>query len=208
MRLFAAVRPPQRVLDHLDTALLVARAGTPGDDGRGPLRWTAAQDRHVTLGFYGRVPAGLEPELVEMLQDVADESGPFELRLRGAGVFDRRTVWVGCAGEGIAPLMAAAGRVGSDLLGRVDDRIRSRAHLTVARVRPLARARGARRAGGAVGRGTDAVVTGLVHALAVYEGPSWIVDEIDLVASEPGAGPGGGPRYETVERFRLGAVAG
>lgn len=206
MRLFAAVRPPRQVLDHLDTALLVARTGTPGDDGRGPLRWTPAQDRHVTLGFYGRVPTGLEPELVEMLRDVADDTDPFELRLRGAGVFDRRTVWVGCAGEQIAPLMAAAARVGWDLLGRVDDRVRSRAHLTVARVRPLARARGGR--GGPAGGGADAVVADLVHALAVYQGPSWPVDEIELIASEPGAGPGGGPRYETVERFRLGAVAG
>ena len=208
MRLFAAVRPPVRVLDHLETALLSARAGTPVDDARGPLRWTTPDDRHLTIAFYGQVSAGLEPELIDALREVAGRTAPFELRLRGAGVFDRRTVWVGCAGDGITPLMASAGRVGSDLLGRVDDRVGSRAHLTVARVRPTDRARGDRGAAAAGRRGADTAVADLVRALAVSEGPAWLVDEIVLVGSELGAGPGGGARHEPVERFGLSAVAG
>ena len=49
------------------------------------------------------------------------------------------------------------------------------------------------------------VAAGIVRALAVYEGPRWEVDEILLMSSQPGAGRGGGPRYEVVERFALGA---
>ena len=48
------------------------------------------------------------------------------------------------------------------------------------------------------------VAAGIVRALAVYEGPRWEVGEILLMSSQPGAGRGGGPLYEVVERFALG----
>ena len=50
----------------------------------------------------------------------------------------------------------------------------------------------------------DDVAAMLVRALAVYEGPRWLVDELTLVSSQPGAGRGGGPLYERVETFALG----
>ncbi len=43
----------------------------------------------------------------------------------------------------------------------------------------------------------------LVHALALYEGPVWQVDELLVEESWPGQGRGGGPRYEVRARARL-----
>jgi RNA 2',3'-cyclic 3'-phosphodiesterase len=227
MRLFAAVVPPPAVLDHLEEALAAVRAGVNPRDTRGPLRWTEREQRHVTLAFYGQTPEGYVEELGAGLAQVAAGATPFPVALRGAGVFDRRTLWVGVGGdtEALGHLISGAVGVGADLLGRQDERVRSRAHLTIARVRTVARRRpGGRRQGpGAPGGtgpdrrggpgpsiGSDPAgeVAGLAHALAVYQGPVWEVGEIALVASELGAGPSGGPRHEVLTRYPLGPVAG
>ena len=202
MRLFAAVTPPDNVLEHLETALASVRGG----QGSG-LRWTLPEARHITLAFYGEVPEGYLDDVVGALDDVAAAHPSFEAALRGAGLFDGRTLWVGCSGDGWGQLMSAAGQVGTDLLGRAEDR-RSRPHLTVARV--AGRGRAAR--GPARGADPDAVApvdpAALAHALALYTGPTWTVDEVALMSSRPGAGPGGSPRYDVVHRSALAAVAG
>lgn len=236
MRLFAAVVPPPEVLEHLELALRTVR----GVDGgkRGPLRWTDPGDRHLTLAFYGGVPDGYLDEVTRALDDVAAVTAPFGLALRGAGVFDGRTLWVGCTGEvdALQALMAGAAAVGTVALRREPDH-RSRAHLTVARVRSRSRRGGGRpgerrqggprpgerpgawgggshpmgpREPGAVaGTGAEpADVHALAHALAVYEGPAWTVRELVLMASDLGAGRGGAPRYDVVHRAPLAAVAG
>lgn len=218
MRLFAAVHPPAGVLAHLEAALASVRGG----EGRG-LRWTPPEGWHITLAFYGEVPEGYLEDLALALDDVARRHRPFDAALRGAGLFDGRTLWVGCAGDGWASLMASAGQVGMDLLGRAEDR-RSRPHLTIARTGGRARGRrldgrgGGRVAGPGGGRtigggrtsdrraGEDPAA--LAHALALYAGPSWTVGEIALVSSRPGAGPSGTPLYDVVHRAVLDAVAG
>lgn len=207
MRLFAAVLPPAPALDHLETALVSVCGATDPGDARGPLRWTVPEDRHLTLAFYGEVPEGYLGELSRDLDAVAAGTGPFTLALRGAGVFDGRTVWVGCSEDTatLTRLMADAVAVGRDLLGRSDERVRSRAHLTVARVRARAAGPGRPR----TGRGpAGAQAAAVAHALAVYQGPSWTVDEIALMASALGGGQGGSPRYVVVHRTALRAVAG
>ena len=193
MRLFAAVRPPDVVLDHVDMALNSVRGGVA--DPRSGVRWTAADARHVTLAFYGEVPQGYVEELSVALDGIAQATAPFDASLRGAGLFDGRTLWIGCSGVGWGPLMSAATQVGTGLLGRAEDR-RSRAHLTVARM------------GGRRGRhsgGTDPAA--YAHALALYTGPSWTVGEIVLVCSTLGAGVGGSPAHDIVHRSELQAVA-
>lgn len=212
MRLFAAVVPPPDALDHLERALDSVRAGlgTDAHDVRGPLRWTVPEDRHLTVAFYGEVPEGYLDELTLALHRATATTPPFEVSLRGAGLFDRRTLWIGCGGQTgpLADLMAAAVDVGREVLGRTDDRVRSRAHLTVARVRSETRrapGRPARR-GEIPARQDDAGA--LAHALAVYQGPTWTVREVVLVASELGGGASGSPRHTVVSRFPLPAVAG
>ena len=206
MRLFAAVVPPPDVLGHLELALSTVRAEDAGV--KGPLRWTEPGDRHLTLAFYGDVPEGYLDELEHQLDAAAGATPPFEVALRGAGVFDGRTVWVGCAGatDRLARLMDAAQQIRTDLLGRPED-VRSRAHLTVARVRSRARRRTRAGAGGS-GPRPETSATSIAHALAVYHGPTWTVRDVVLMASDLGAGRGGAPRYDVVHRSLLAAVAG
>ncbi|NMR20573.1 RNA 2',3'-cyclic phosphodiesterase [Cellulomonas fimi] len=215
MRLFVAVVPPRPVREHLELALGSVRADAGGDQARGPLRWAPAEDRHVTLAFYGEVSAGAGEELEDGLARVAAARRPFELRLRGAGVFDRRVFWIGCGGDtaALGDLTAACVALGADVTGRTDDRVRSRSHLTVARVRAQSRRRraGPERRGGprrGAARHDDGPddVTSLARALAVYEGPTWTVDEITLIRSRPGEGRAGGPAYDPVAGFGLAAA--
>ena len=207
MRLFAAVQPPLHVLEHVEQALEAVRGLGEESGAAGPLRWAPSEDRHLTLAFYGEVPAGAAGELTAGLAAIAPRYQPFDLHLRGAGVFDRRVFWVGVGGEvdELADLTGECVDLGEAVTGRQDARVRSRAHLTVARVRSQHRRRPSpyRRRGEPAGGGPDAV-SALAHALAVYSGPPWTVERFTLVQSRPGVGRGGGPLYEPVETFTLG----
>lgn len=208
MRLFAAVWPPDRVLDHLDLALAAVR-GTPSGADRGPVRWSARETWHLTLAFYGVLPDGSVPSLLEELAVAAARTPPYVLRLRGAGLFSHRTLWTGVGGDldEHRALTRACGAAGELAGAQPDRRVRERPHLTVARVNAAAvPARGGRggRDGRRVGEGEAEVADALVAALAVYEGPDWTVGSLHLVESVPGAGRGGGPLYTPVAELGLG----
>lgn len=142
MRVFAAVWPPDDVLDHLDLALGAVRRTLPGD-GTGPVRWSARETWHLTCAFYGDVPDGRVPELAGALAAAAAGRSPYALRLRGAGVFAHRTLWVGVGGDTGAQQAVARAAVdaGASVGTRPDDRPRERAHLTIGRVRDGANGR-------------------------------------------------------------------
>ncbi|ROS28258.1 RNA 2',3'-cyclic phosphodiesterase [Cellulomonas sp. PhB150] len=210
MRLFAAVWPPDEVLDHLDIALASVRGGPSGLSSA--LRWSARETWHLTAAFYGDLPDGAAPGLTADLAALATGVQPYSLRLHGAGVFAHRTLWVGVGGDVTAQrqLTAACVDAGEAAGAWPDQRARDRPHLTVARVRPGSgppRRRGSSSASAPAGRrgpGADEDAAAiLVHALAVYDGPTWQVDELLLVESRPGAGRGGGPLYEPVGRISL-----
>ncbi|RHA44460.1 RNA 2',3'-cyclic phosphodiesterase [Cellulomonas rhizosphaerae] len=210
MRLFAAVWPPDEVLDHLDLALASVRGGPSGLSSA--LRWSARETWHLTSAFYGDLPDGAVPGLVADLASTAAVVDPFALKLHGAGVFAHRTLWVGVGGDVAAQrrLTAACVEAGESAGAWRDERARDRPHLTVARVRPGSgppRRRGSSAASAPAGRRSpgadDDAAAILVRALSVYDGPTWQVDELLLVESRPGAGRGGGPLYEPVERISL-----
>lgn len=209
MRLFAAVWPPDDVLDHLDLALASVRGAPAGTSSA--VRWSARETWHLTVAFYGEVPDGVVPGLAADLAELAAGIEPYELALRGAGVFSHRTLWVGVGGDVETQRAVTRGCVeaGESAVGVTDNRPRDRPHLTVGRVRPGSRP--PRRRSSRPGQRPDAHVpddedlaASLVRALAVYEGPRWIVDELTLVSSVPGAGRGGGPLYERTDTFALG----
>ena len=212
MRMFAAVWPPEHVLDHLDLALASVRGAPAGLSSA--VRWSARETWHLTVAFYGELPDGAVPGLTADLAEVAAGVEPYELGLRGAGVFSHRTMWVGVAGDLESQRTVTRGCVeaGETAGGLVDSRPRERPHLTIGRVPPGSRP--TRRASSRPAlsslrpdaRMTDdaRVAESLVRALAVYEGPRWLVDELLLVSSRPGAGRGGGPLYERVATFPLG----
>ncbi|QGQ19566.1 RNA 2',3'-cyclic phosphodiesterase [Cellulomonas sp. JZ18] len=211
MRLFAAVWPPADVLDHLDLALAAVR---PRGGPEEPVRWTARDAWHLTAAFYGAVPDALADDLAADLEALAGVTAPFELALRGAGVFSHRTLWVGVGGDvdAMSRLSAGARAVGDALGARPDDRPRNRPHLTVGRARPGSRPprrrgapHGARGPGGrTAAAGEPDPVDALAQALAVYDGPAWQVAAVTLVESRPGEGRGGGPLYRTVGEWALG----
>ncbi|WP_367125082.1 RNA 2',3'-cyclic phosphodiesterase [Streptomyces phytohabitans] len=194
MRLFAALLPPPAAVAEL-AAALDALPAPPGADRP---RWTHRADWHVTLVFYGEVPAPVRPALERRLARAAADARPPTVRVAGAGRFGERVLWAGVAtGDGrLAELAAAASAVGRESGLPMDDRP-FRAHLTLARSAP----------GGTQGaRGTGGVAP-YVDALAAFRGTPWTAGELALVRSLPVDGgdvPGGRPRYRTAAAWRLG----
>lgn len=210
MRLFAALRPPREVLDHLDQALQTVSPPWLGA-GPPPLRWVAPEQRHVTLAFYGEVPDGALEDLADALGGVAAEHEPLRLQLAGAGLFSRATLWVGVRAldddGALVRLMADCGAA-AEGVSHLEPRDRNRAHLTVARLsarqhrEEADRRRRSRR--GELPRTPSIDLPALAHALSLYRGPEWEAEEIELVESRLGAGRGGGPQHEVVATVPLG----
>lgn len=221
MRLFTAVFPPEGVLDHLDLAVhgVTSTGASP--------RWVPRENRHITLSFYADVPEGAVDDLAEELAVVAGKHGPLGLRLRGAGSFGSRVLWIGVDGD-VGPLRDLAEDCLAASPREVPEDIKPhRPHLTIARARagqvrpPRGRDRwGKRRGGYDVGRGggrsaavpdagrdrfagARSELEPAAHALSVYAGPSWPVGSFALVESRPGEGAQGGPRYTALETFEL-----
>ncbi|MFI5977977.1 RNA 2',3'-cyclic phosphodiesterase [Streptomyces sp. NPDC051452] len=188
MRLFAAVLPPDGVMDQLAVAVGSLRR-LPGAGG---LRWTARPGWHFTLAFYGEVADDLVPALSDRLSRAAHRTAPFELALRGGGQFGHgRALWAGATGD-LESLRLLAGR--AEAAARkagvpMGEHRRYKAHLTLA-------------------RGREATDVGpYVDALGKFTGSPWTVADLALVRSHlPSSGvPGEQPRYEAVGRWPLGA---
>lgn len=175
-RLFSALLLSDDAREHLVHALRPFREQHPQG-----LRWTDPDNWHITLCFYGDQPND-HTDLTEHLAQAAGASGPLHLNLRGAGSFGNRTLWMGVGGE-VTPLKALMVDTVIDLDNPPPSQ---KPHLTVARSRERW------------------LVADLVHALVVYEGPGFLCDELVLMESRMGEGRSAGPRYEVLERIRLG----
>ncbi|MBL0886792.1 RNA 2',3'-cyclic phosphodiesterase [Myceligenerans indicum] len=129
MRLFTAVLPPEDVLDHLDLAVhgVTSTGASP--------RWVPRENRHITLSFYADVPEGAVEDLSAELAVVAGKHGPFDLRLRGAGSFGSRVLWIGVDHE-VGRLRDLAGDCLVASPREVPEDVKPhRPHLTIARAR-------------------------------------------------------------------------
>ncbi|MGH8892642.1 MAG: RNA 2',3'-cyclic phosphodiesterase [Actinomycetes bacterium] len=167
MRLFVALAPPREVLDDADRALAPVRERWPD------LRWVPSTRWHLTLAFYGEVPDAKVAGTAEMLVRRLAGHAPVELRLRGAGQFSRRALWLGLDGE-VSGLRRLARAV-------TFERRPYRPHLTVARLRG----------------GVDAAPA--VESLSAYEGPPFVASTVHLVRSRLGPLPA----YDDVAVFTL-----
>lgn len=182
--MFVALVPPPEAAGHLDEFLDVRRAAAP-------LRWTTADQLHVTLAFLAQVPDRRLDELVERLAAAARRRTPVTTRIAGGGAFPHpdaaKVLWAGLAldDEGSRELlrMAEGARNAANAAGVAVDGQRFRPHLTVART------------------GRPQQVTRWVQLLDGYEGPAWQASEWSLIASHLGEGPGRRPRYEVVATF-------
>lgn len=187
MRLFAAIVPPDEVLDALAAEL--ERVGQPRERG---LRWVPRPQWHLTLAFYG------EDDLrsrTEWLAPRLSGCAPVRLHVSGSGTFPG-VLWAGVGGD-LAGLQILASAAGAD--GRAEARQGDRAgggdgnpgrpyhpHLTVARWRAPRR---------------PAAVQLALHRLAAHRGPAWLADAVVLMRSE--SSPDGSRSYTVEHRFAL-----
>ena len=182
MRVFAGIALPESVTDHLSHALEMI---SPTNQKRA--LWIPSTNWHVTLGFYGEQPEGMEEELTENLRRAARTVAPFEIGLAGAGVFHKDVCWIGIRDprEVLGPL---ADEVRGDHAAR-DQHAKNRFHVTVSRS----------------GRHGD--LANAMAALSVYQGPTWMVDRLTLFESRLGEGMGGHPLYTVLAEVPLGRLS-
>nr|WP_314445395.1 RNA 2',3'-cyclic phosphodiesterase [uncultured Sphingomonas sp.] len=99
-RLFAALPLPVEVADNLLDVM----------DGPERLRWTDAEQMHLTLRFIGEVDGATAEDVAVALSSLRFQ--PFEVRLHGVGQFHHRrsgALWVGV--DPRKPVAALAARV-------------------------------------------------------------------------------------------------
>ena len=98
LRLFVAITIPERVRNEM---IAVQRELKPL--ALGDVRWTSAEQLHLTLKFLGGVPASLLESVKQSLAESRAGVQPFDLRARGIGFFPNerqpRVVWVGFEGD-------------------------------------------------------------------------------------------------------------
>lgn len=184
MRLFVAIVPPEEVVEHLDAFLDPRRAAAD-------FRWTRPEHFHVTLAFMPAVDDFRVEEYVDRLVASLDGLPRRELRLAGAVTFPdpsrARVLALGVAGgDDVLPRAAERTRNAAVACGIEVDGQRFTPHLTLARTG---------------GRAVE--MTSWVRLLESYDGPSWTLSSVDVIASHLGEGPRRTPRYETLATVEL-----
>jgi len=99
-RLFVAIRPPEDVRDLLIDAM----------DDSPALRWVGDEQLHLTLRFIGEVERPVANDIAAALDRV--RSSNFQIRISGAGKFEKRTggaLWAGV--EPKTPVVGLAAKV-------------------------------------------------------------------------------------------------
>jgi len=193
MRLFAAVYPSAEAVAELGALLGRSRTSTAGWQ----VRWAPADQWHLTVAFFGEVPARALTDLSSRLARAAARAAPASLSVGGLGAFPRRSgvgatvLWAGLLGDldGLRLLgrsVAAAGDRSIPGAGSGRSTHRFRPHITVARCRSPG--------------GAD--LSAMVAATADHVGPSWRVDSLVLVRSHLGAEV----RHERIGAWPLGRV--
>jgi 2'-5' RNA ligase len=187
--MFAAVLPPEEVLEDLDAFLAPRREAAA-------FRWTIPESWHLTLAFMADVPDRHLDELVERYERAGRRRTPFRLRIAGGGAFPNvgraKVLYAALAGEPAAleelRRLATGARAAANKAGAAVDGTAFRGHVTLARMnRPVE-------------------ATRWVRLLDGYAGPEFEVSEFVLIASHLGEGPRNRPRHVTVGSFPLGRV--
>lgn len=184
MRLFLALDLDGDAKAALAAATEPLRAQAP------ELSWTAAPKMHLTLRFLGEQPDDAPSRIAPAMDEVARAHRTFAMRLRHAGAFPNfrraRVVWMGVEPDPRLELLhhdveLACDRLGFGLEGRP-----FRPHVTLARVRGMAREE------------TMRPLARLAKRLDFEREVR--VDRIDLMESVPGRG---GAVYEQLHASHL-----
>lgn len=156
------------------------------------VRWTSAENIHLTLKFLGDTEEALVPMLRETLADLVKPLFPFEVEARGVGFFPGptkpRIIWSGFDKQGAEVLSLLNKAVERDLeqLGFEKEQRKFRPHVTLGRVKSRQR--------------PDFTELGEEIGARSF-GKSYIKDII-LYESQLRSD---GPRYTVLDRFTLGA---
>ena len=171
-RLFIALPVPPAVKQEVLRTQAELRRGL----GSGEIRWTAAEQFHVTLRFLGNVDPVRVESLIAALQSVCAEAAPFRLQVGQVGFFPPgqrpRVVWVGLhESEGrLAAFQTAVARVVQDYAEKAEDHPFS-GHLTLGRIKNLP--------------STEArALTQRAQALSQRVLGEWTADHLELIRSE------------------------
>jgi len=184
--MFAALVPPDHVLEHLAEFLGPRQEAEPG------FRWTTPEQWHLTLAFMAQVADRHLDDLLARLERAAARRTSFSVTLAGGGAFPNpsraKLLFAAVEASDAEELRrlatgarAAAGKAGADADGG-----RFHPHVTLARL------------------GRPAEATRWLRVLDAYRGPTWQAEQLTLVESHLGEGPRRRPRYEVVETFPLG----
>ena len=134
-RVFAALELPRYNQAQLGEVLAGLQTAVPP----GTVRWVRPEVVHLTLKFYGDVPAEDVPAMETALAEAAGQGQAMTLSLTGLGVFPNprrpQVIWVGVAGD-LDTLFTLQGRVEavSEALGYAPEARAYKPHLTLGRV--------------------------------------------------------------------------
>jgi 2'-5' RNA ligase len=172
-RLFAALELPETARATLETLIRSMRPEVP----RGLVRWVRPEGVHLTLQFYGDVPAGRQLRLEAVLRDAAVGRRPLRLSARGVSAFPRptaaRVLWAGLEGDLDATRDLQRQIVAlAEVLGFRPEARGFTPHLTLGRVREDA------------GRERLALIAGALARHATWTGPSFEVGALSLMQSD------------------------
>ena len=187
MRVFAALLPPDHVLEDLEGFLSPRR----DDPSASALGWTRPDAWHLTLGFMGSARLDAVEAFIDRLGEGALAVSPPPLQIHGGGAFP--------VVERARVLYASVPDATHDL-ERLSERTRSAAavtgcspdgrafvpHLTLARSR----------------RPIEA--TRWVRVLDTYTGPSWTPTHVAVIESHLGQGR---PRYAILAEVPIGHLS-
>ncbi|MEV0384394.1 RNA 2',3'-cyclic phosphodiesterase [Nonomuraea sp. NPDC050643] len=179
MRLFAALVPPDDVLDEISAAIAPHVGQVPG------LRWPDRATWHITLAFFGEVPEQVLPELETRLARAVGRHSALTLAFEGFGAFSSarraRVFWAGVTGDSMVRL-ADSVKAGARRAGATQtDEKRFHPHLTLARAK------------------AETDLRPLVESLSGFSGSSWRAERVRLVRSHTGAQV----RYESLAEWAL-----
>ncbi|MGY4720632.1 RNA 2',3'-cyclic phosphodiesterase [Naumannella cuiyingiana] len=183
-RMFVAALPPEDVIDDLDAFVEPRRGADPR------LRWTPAEQWHLTTAFLPRVPDRAVEPLIAELTAATSVVPPFAAALTGAGCFGppdaARVLWLGLApGADELARLSRRTRSAANRVGAEPDGSNFTAHLTLARANRRFEA----------GR--------WLQILDTHRSRQWTVDELWLIASHLGEGPRGRARHERLAALPL-----
>lgn len=133
IRTFIAIDLSPDIKTALDAFIRQLKAG-----GTLPVRWTAAQNIHITLKFLGDVDERQLPRLQAALTGAVQGTAPFSARVGKLGAFPKperpRILWVGCELEAAGYHLQKAVESAAAGLGFAREERPFSPHLTIGRV--------------------------------------------------------------------------